>query len=225
MHDDDEDLDSLYISFTIETKIVRVIGNTLLPSKITVKADINPDDDMEQEELTLAMSKIRFWFDSIVTKTIAFAYDNDSAMGMLIDENGKNRSGNILMITPGEPSDDVLAQLFQSKVTALSGGRITFAMMEVRSDNPMGLSFVFIGDGRAILPTMENWIGKRSFFKDPWWSRDDASTLDVIPPPDADLTKKPAWAFSLDTVVNGARADAGLVVRPSFKPTIIDGGK
>lgn len=221
---DDEDDEALFISFTLETRIARILGNTVVPSRLTIRTDVNPNEDMSEAELSLAMSKIRFWFDNIVAKTVAFAFDNDAAMAMLIDEEGKNRTNNVLMITPGEPTDDLLATLFQSKVTALSGFKIEFSLMEVKSDNPMGLTFMFVGDGRKMLPSMDEWIGKRTYFKEPWWNRDDASTLDVIPPPGADTTKKPAWAFSLDTI-NNPRAAETPVIRPSFKPTIIDGGK
>ena len=220
MHDSEEE-DSLFISLTLETKIVRVIGASVVPSKLVIKADVSPVEDMSDEEMTLAMTKIRFWFDNIVQKCIVFSYDNEIAMAMLINEEGRNRTSNVLMITPGEPNDEVLATVFQAKLCALSSEKITFALMEVKSDNPLGLSFVFVGDSRETLPNMEQWIGKRSYFKEPWWCRDDASTLDVAPPPDADLSKKPAWAFSLDGVT-GVRTD---VIRPDFKPTVIDGGK
>jgi hypothetical protein len=222
-YDEDDDGDAVYISLNIETRIIRVKGNNITPSRLNIRADVNPEEDMSQEDISLALSKIRFFYDNLVAKSIAFSTDNGDAVEMLINEEGRNRTSNILMITPGEPTDDLMAMLFQAKMEALSGGRISFSLVEVKSDNAHGLTFVFVGDNENMLPDMDTWIGERSYFDRPWWNRDDASTLDVEPPEDADLTKKPAWAFSLDTV-NGPRQENGVVVRPSFKPTVIDGG-
>lgn len=221
---DDDDVDALYISCSLETKLIRIIDNNFMPARLKIRADVCPDDDMTQAEISLALSKIRFFFDNILTKAIAFSYDNESAIDMLINEEGKNNSGNVLMMTPGDPTDELLATLFQAKMEALSGGQITFSLVEVKSDNAMNLAFVFVGDSQNMLPTNEQWIGPRSYFAEPWWNRDDASTLDVIPPPDADLTTKPAWAFSLD-VLGGPIKPEPTVLRPEFRPKIIDGGK
>ncbi len=220
---DDEDVEALFITFQMEAKLIRLVGNTLVPSKISIKADVAPEEDVGEAELNLAITKIRFWYDNLVSKAIAFSHENEAALAMFIDETGKNRTGNLIMTTPGDPTDEILAALFQAKMTSLSSGTIHFGSVEVRSDNPVGLSFVFMGDGAKVLPNMEEWIGPRSYFKKPWWSRDDASTLDVIPTKDADLTKVPAWAFSLDSL-GTPKAESGLVIRPSFKPTVIDGG-
>jgi hypothetical protein len=221
---EDDDEDALYISFTMDTKMMRLNEETFVPSKISIRADVNPEEEMSESEITLALSKIRFFYENIVSKCIAFSYDNEHAIEILINEEGKNRTGNILMMTPGEPTDEMMATLFQAKMEALSDHKISFNLVEVKSDNPHGLSFVFVGDASRMLPDIESWIGKRSFFTQPWWNRDDASTLDVIPPPDADLTQKPAWAFSLNPIM-GAKTDSTVILRPSFKPTVIEGGK
>ncbi|RYF06925.1 MAG: hypothetical protein EOO77_26325 [Oxalobacteraceae bacterium] len=222
---DEEDDDALYISMSFDAKMVRLIGTSFLPVKMKIRADVNPEADMSEEDVSIALMKIRFYFDNIVSKGVAFSFDNEEAMAILINEAGRNRTGNVLMITPGEPTDEVLATLFQAKMGALSGGRIEFSLVEVKSDNQHGLAFIFVGNGARMLPTMEQWIGKRSFFTLPWWSRDDASTLDVIPPENADLSVKPPWAFSLDGIGAMTKASEVEVVRPSFRPTVIPGGK
>ncbi len=221
---DDDDTETLFISFSIDTKITRVTGNTLIPSKISIRADVNPTEDADEVDLNLALSKIKFWYESLVTKSIAFNQCNEHAMAMFIDPTGKNRTSNLLMLTPGDPTDEVLAALFQAKMTALANGAIEFGLVEVKSDNLAGLSFIFVGDGESALPDIEEWIGERSFFDKPWWCRNDASTLDIVPPEDADLTKKPAWAFSLDATAH-PKPETGIVVRPAFRPTVIAGGK
>jgi hypothetical protein len=221
---DDENEETLYISFRTRLNIIRIAGNVVLPSRLQIRADVSPDDDVTEAQLSNVMSKMKFWFDGIVSRSIAFSNDNEDALGMIIDSEGKNRTGNILMITPGDPTDDVLAALFQAKLNALGGDTIEVGLVEVKSDNPVGLSFTFVGDATKILPSMDRWMGERNYFDKPWWDRDDSSTLDVIPPEGADLTKKPGWAYSLDTVVKSER-DEAVIVKPAFKPMIIDGGK
>lgn len=221
---DDEEGESLFINYHMETRITRVIGNTIIPSKLVIRADVEPLENADDADLSLALTKIKFFFEQIVAKAIAYSVDNDYAQEMFIDDKGRNRTSNQIMTTPGEPNDEVLATIFQSKMNALAAGAMMFPLVEIKADNLLGLSFCFVGEARNVLPTNEEWIGDRSYFDRPWWERNDASTLDVIPPPDADLTKTPAWAYSLD-VLGGPKAETGVVVRPSFRPTVIDGGK
>jgi hypothetical protein len=105
---------------------------------------------------------------------------------------------------------------------------MAFGPVEVKSDNQLGLQFTFVGDSSAVLPNNLEWVGPRSFFDKPWWDRDDGSTLDVLPAEDADLTVKPVWAFSLDFLSFPKKMNAttnGKIVRPEFRPKVIDGGK
>jgi hypothetical protein len=221
---DEEDAESLFINFHLETKITRCHGNTLIPSRLILRADVDPAADVEEEDLSLSLAKVKFWFENIVSKSIAFSTDNEAALEMFVGPDGMNRTGNLLMTTPGEPNDEVLATLFQAKMTALSNGAIFYPFVEVKSDNLIGLTFCFVGDARKVLPTMPEWIGDRTYFDKPWWERNDASTLDIVPPPGADLNVKPAWAYSLDAL-GGPKQENGIVVRPAFKPTVIPGGK
>ena len=221
---DDEDAETLFINFHLEARITRVVENVIIPTRLSLRADVDPFEDAEESDLSLALSKIKFWFENVVSKAVAFSADNDTAMEMFVDETGRNRTGNLLMTTPGEPNDEVLATLFQAKMTALANGAMFFPFVEVKSDNLIGLTFCFVGDARKVLPPMKDWIGPRSYFDKPWWERNDASTLDVVMPEGADPEVKPSWAYSLDAV-GGPKQDSGLVVRPSFKPTVLSGGK
>jgi hypothetical protein len=217
------------LEFNFKISLVRLLDNTFIPSRIKVRAQTFITDDADEEKIEAAFVKIEYWLDRIVNRSIAFSQGNPSALEMLIDQGGINRTANMLMLTPDDPVDQLLAVLFQSKFTALSAGALTFGAVRVSSDNVAGLSFTYMGDNEGMLPTMEKWIGqKRSFFEVPWWERDDASTLDVRPLEDADLTKPPEWAYSLDFLL---RADdeedqkQPTILRPTFRPKIIDGGK
>ncbi len=229
--DDEDDLPLVLIDFEFEVKLVRMVENILIPSKLSVRASVLPgEDNSSDQEMDAAFTKIKFWFDNLVGRSVAFARENAAAIAMLVGDDGANRSGNMLMITPDDPSDEHLAVLFQAKMAALAAGALEFGPVTVKSDNVIGLTFTFTGDSSEVLPSMADWIGERTFFDTPWWFRNDASTLDVTPVPDADLTKPPSWAYSLDFLSglnkpNATDSAQGSVLRPNFKPTVIDGGK
>lgn len=227
---DDEDHDEhepqIFVNYRTEVKIIRLIESAFIPSWIEIRAEVHPNEDAESEDLDLAFAKIRYWYEEIVSRSISTCYINEEGLTMLVDPaTGRNRSANILMLTPDEPSDEHLAVLFQSKMNALSNGAVMFGPTEIRSDNTMGLAFTFFGEGQQVLPTLQDWMGERNWFDRPWWERDDGSMIDLMPPEDADLSVIPSWAMNLDHVGRPKAASGAVVLRPDFRPTIIDGGK
>lgn len=216
--------EALYVNFETSVKFIRIVDRLLMPCNLRIRAEIIPDDEASESELQSTLSKIRFWLDQLVQKCIAISYDNTDAFEMIVTPEGMNRTTNTIMLCPGDPSDEMLAALFQAKFTALSTGYLDFSYVEIKSDNPLGLSFTFAGDARSILPGMEDWFPGRNWFNKPWWERNDASTLDITPTEDADVREVPGWAFSLD-VKEPEPARTATVIRREFKPTVIDGGK
>jgi hypothetical protein len=230
MEDDDDDDFSpeIYTHFVFEIKIVRVIENILVPSTLKFEMEFIPMDTAEENHIERAFNKMRWWLDNVISKSIVFSHENSAAIQMFIDEEvGHTRVGNVLVVTPEEPDDQHLAAIFQAKLQALAGAAMAFGPVKVKSDNSLGLQFTFVGDSSAVLPRIADWVGERTYFDKPWWDRDDGSTLDVLPPEDADLTVKPAWAFNFDFLDKPKKTTetSGKIVRPEFRPTVIDGGK
>lgn len=224
-----DDLD-LFLSFSIDVKMIRLLNNILVPTELHLSASIERSEEASDYDMELGIAKCRYWLEHVVTKTIAFNKDNDLAVEMFIDPEARTpRVANIFMLTPGEPRDELLGMIFQAKLTALSGGAFTVEAMNVESDNLNGLCFTLGGNHAAVfLPTtMEAWLGAESYFDVPWWMRDDRSTLDVYLTEDADVTTPPAWASSLNFLDKRTKKveDNMTVIRPEFKPTIIKGGK
>lgn len=222
---DDMEEKALYINYSFDVNLVRIMGNTFIPTKMKIKADMDTSDTASEEDISRAFVKISYWFDHVVSKSIAFSADNEHALDMMIDDTGVNRSGNLLMLTPSEPSDDQFAILFQSKLNALANGAMYFSVVEVVSDTTEGLSFVFTGDPSEFLPDINDWVAADYYFDKCWWDRDDASTIDVLPPPDTDLSQRPSWAYTFEFLEKEESSQKTAVIRPSFKPTVIDGGK
>jgi len=218
----DDDDKTLLINYTFKINLVRLIGRSILPASLKVTVEVENNDESTDEELTEVLEKISYWFDNIVSRCVVFAGHNEDAISMFFGEDGVNKSNNIIMLTPDDPSDDQLAVLFQAKLNALSNGHMEFGVIEIDSENHIGLSFTFLGNSDDHLPKIDEWIGLEYYFDEPWWNRDDASTIDIPPQPGTDLTKSPPWAYSLD-FLRGKQEP--VVLKPDFKPKVIDGGK
>jgi hypothetical protein len=225
--DDDDDIPSLFSFFEFKLKIIRVLDGMLIPSTIKFKAEFIAEDG----DLDFTFRKIDFWLNNVVDHCIAFAHDDTTSIAMFIDDAaGKRRAGNVLMLTPNEPNDQHLAAIIQAKLQALSGTTVGWGPIEIKSDNDMGFRFTFLGNTDNYLPNMQQWVGERSYFDKPWWNRDDATTMDVLPPDDADLSVKPDWAMTLDFLKEPEQQSPSSmsnakIVRAEFRPKIIDGGK
>lgn len=220
----------VFTTMNFEVKLTRVIDNILIPSHLKFSVDFEPLDDTTEDDIEKTFAKIRYWLDNVVARCLVFSQDNDDALAMFIDEHGHSRTGNVVMLTPDEPDDQHLCALFQAKLTALSNHGIEFGPIEVLSDNTMGLAFTFVGDPNDILPGIKEWVGERSYFTDPWWNRNDGSTMDAVPAEGADLSVKPRWAFTFEFLdrprhETAPATEKTVVMRPEFRPLVIDGGK
>lgn len=235
--DEDEDFlnRDLVATLTVKFKAVRVVAQRLAPISWTVRAEIIYDEDITDEEaanydfnVKVAISKIKFWCDSAVDSCVMLCRENEWAQRAFLAEDGTQSVDNNIMLLPDEPDDEMLAQIIQSKFNALAGNYLVFGEIGITSDDITGLSYSYTGLGEFDLPQMEQWVGERSFFDKPWWSRDDISIMDIIPSEDADLTQAPAFAQKLDFIAHAMRPpkEAGArVIRPEFRPQIIQGGK
>lgn len=228
--DDDEDLaGEIIVRYSLDVKTLRVIENEISNCHWKLKAEIIHDPDIEPDEIEIkiALMKVRYFFEEIVANSVIWCNSNEWAAKAFLDDNGKPTIGNLPMLTPFEPTDDHLAIIFQSKMNAFAAPGMQFNFVEL---NPIDndISFLFVGDAEEALPTIEEWVGDRSYFDKPWWARNDGSTIDVIPNEDANLEEKPGFAYSLDFLGEHLRpkeiTDAK-IIKPAFKPQVIKGGK
>lgn len=212
------------IKFTSTFKGIRVIDDELHPSTWKLTTDIVTNPKVTDPEFNLAINKVKFFLEQIVDNGIFFSSSNKWAINSFV-----NKASNIPILCPYDPGDDHLALLLTSKINALANGAFTAGFLEVTSDTAGGLTFMFVGEDKPQLPSMQQWIGKRAYFDEPWWNRDDGSTLDTTPKRGADLTNKPDFAFDLDFLkdhMGEVKKEEEKVVRPSkFKPKVITGKK
>lgn len=211
--------ETVYVSYNFKTSINRLVENILVPSMLAVKCEV---EILDLERVDVALRKIEYWLDYYVRNAIAISASNTNGFDMILDENKTPRLQNSLMITPGEPTDEHLAMIFQSKLQALGCDNLMFGAITVSSDDSAGLVFTYVGDSESELPTMENWISAPTWFDKPWWRRDDASMIDTQAPDGSDLTETPPWAHSLDFLEKIGNNPEAIIIKADFEPKIID---
>jgi hypothetical protein len=225
----DEDSVNVTIDFCHRVNLIRYLGNTMAPIRLNMRAEVFPSETAEEIDFDVTFSKIKFWLETVISRSIVFCRTNTTAMEMLLSETGKPKVVNHLMVTPFEPTDEHIAVLLQSKMGAFAKGAIEFGCIRVESEDG-GLVFTYVGDWQDDLPKMDDWFAvKPYYFPVPWWERDDASTMDMIAV-DADINQLPAWAYRLDFIDAAIRPAAPVkpvdevVIRGAFRPKVIVGG-
>lgn len=225
--DDDDFFSDSFTWMTFKFKTVRIVDNIITAHVNTLKAEVMINESTTEQELNVALEKIHFWFDNIVSTAIMFCRDNEFAIDMMFDDDGKQRTGNFPMVLPDDPTDDHIAMVFQSKMNALGGNSVMFGLIEVTSDSRENLTCAFAGHGEMYLPTMLEWVGARTYHDKPWWSRNDGSTLDMIPTDTADLSNPPHIGYDMSFIEKQflkEGTEAAIIIRPEFKPRVISGG-
>ncbi|MNK54712.1 hypothetical protein D3C87_737040 [compost metagenome] len=221
------------VKLGLDFKAIRIVDNRMIPTHWNIQAEVLYEDDGVEEdpdgdlEIKIAIAKIKYWLEHTLGGSLIIDIGNEWAFESFFDEDGKCTTGNNIVMAPTTPTDDLIAELLHSKMNAFGGKHIQFGVMELTSDDKSNLSYMFTGDGENNLPEMTDWIGERTYFDKPWWARDDASTIDLIPGDEANLDEKPSFAYSLDFIRQSFKKQLGeeaVVIRPNFKPTVINGG-
>lgn len=232
--DDLSDEETLFVTFKASVNAIRVLDRQVQPLKMNLKVDIvegdqaTPGDQLALVKSQLSMAKIRYWLTEVLEGSILMNRDNDWALNSFMGVEDDDGSTNQIVILPGEPTEDLLIQILQSKLQAFGGEILQIGSIELDSNDGSGLSFTYIGEGEYDLPTNEEWVGERAYFDKPWWSRDDSSTMDAIADEDDDLEAVPNIGYSLEFLINdfkNAQTPSARVIRPDFKPKVIQGGK
>jgi len=224
--DDDDVAGELIVKYSLDVKTLRIMDNEISPCNFKLKCEIinASDANIPGIDIKFTLMKIRFFFEEIISNGIIWSVDNEWANDVFFNDDGVCTLGNIPVITPYDPTDDHLAILFQSKMNAFAATGMEFNFVELEpTDNDV--SFLFVGDAEEVLPTVEEWLGERRYFDKSWWSRDDYSSLDIIPDDDADLNDKPDYSLDfLKEHLMPKEIKNAKIIKPEFKPQIIKGG-
>lgn len=211
----------LFMAYKFKLRMTRILGDHIVSSSIAAKIEYALNPEASADQMVLAWNKIDLWIESL-NQCIAISAGNPLAVGTMISgETQTGRFANMLMILPGEPSEELLAYVIQAKFNALAEDVMAFGPVEMDAEEAQGVVFTISGDADTMLPNMEEWMGTRNWFTKPWWNRDDGSILDSEPTAEDDLKEIPDWAYNWDFLQTKPQP-RGIVVSGRFKPRVID---
>jgi hypothetical protein len=164
---------------------VRIVGDMVTPTTWKLSAKVaaiietnDPSVSIEQvqERSSRAFQKIYFWFESYLPCVIVSSIDNEAGTALAA------YSSNTMMHCPGEPTDDILVQLFHAKLSAIAGDDLNIDEVELEASD-MSCSYVFSGP-YFIPKTVKEFVDMPSLHRKPWWHRADGFAFEFLKPKD-----------------------------------------
>lgn len=205
-------------------RILRLLDNELTSSDchLEIEMQLNPDSDLDVAKTKIKAMK--FWLQCFVHDCVAYNVHTNLNTSLL------EEISNNIMMCPDDPHDYLLLTLLHSKLIAIGGDDILIKSTTLFADTGDGFSHTLAGLNDDFLPSIDEWIGKRRFFEQPWWNREDSSTIDLMPQDDEDLTILPKLGENLYEMVADLPKNTAVdnsqtaeIIKPMFKPQIIDG--
>ena len=214
--------------FRIETKldmgfrIMRLMDNHLIASNCNFTVNLDIIGDPSTTRAKDRISAMKLWVQSFVDGCLAYDVHTEFDTSLLED------IGNHIMMCPGDPHDYLLLTMMHAKMRAIAGADVVVNSSALIADTGEGFSNVVHGESNDVLPKMEEWVGPRSFWDTPWWNRADSSMLDIPAEPDEDLNNKPDIGCDLLELLSIDLPDdiekpSAEIIKPQFKPRVIDG--
>jgi len=201
-------------------RLIRLIGPGLLSSTcdVAIHLEMNPiANDQDQET---ALKAMKLWLEDLIDNTIVY-YPGTKHDTTLFEEIANN-----VMLTPDEPNDYHLCILIHSKLNAIGRGQVKVTKTEFSTDTGEGFKCIMTGDVGSWLPSQDEWMGSKSIFDQPWWSRSDGSTLD-IPYEQGDNIDQIRKSISIDlhSMVGDKREDEpekqAEIIKPPFNLKLV----
>ncbi len=143
----------------------------------TLSADGSEVDDIFQAQVdqNVSFSKILYFLENVVNESFVFKNDIMAEMHKYIATSFDNN----LMILP-TLEEHILVLALHSKMNAIAT-QSNIERIQLR-DLDLQLNYDYFSDEFddvvPALPSTSEWLGELSFWEEPWWDRNDASTFD-----------------------------------------------
>ena len=217
-------IDNIETNMRHRFRLMRLLGNTIIASDCEIECQLMLNIEADIDEAHLRLAGIKMWLEDFVDGSIAYCPDTvmDATWIDYLDNN-------TIMVPGNEPLDHILTMLFHKKISAISDHTITVKRTQLITDTSHGFSSTVSGSSKDWLPSMTEWIGPRHFHKTPWWYRQDASSIDLQPGPNDDLSIIPDLGMNIIDMLRPDDDDdtppvekkAADVVRPKFVPRLV----
>lgn len=221
-------IDNLETTLRHRVRLFRLLDNMLLGSDCEIESQITISKSVDPAEVQLHLAAIKLWLSDFVDGTIAYNPNTeDNTDWTELVDNG-------VILTPGNPLDHVMVALIHSKLRAIGGDIVNISKTQFFCDTSHGFSNTMCGDANDWLPTMTEWVGARSFHDKPWWHRSDASTVDLTPTADDDITVLPDFGGKIVDMMRDDYEPStstpstspttlphAEIIKPKFKPRVV----
>lgn len=209
-------------------KIIRLIDNRLEASFCDLDLDISINNKDDKNNTATRLKAIKMWIESFVDGCICYDAQTDIDTAMLAE------ISNHIMMCHSEPHDHVILPLLHTKMSTIGGDDILILRSTLSSDTGEGFSCRVSGPIGECLPTMQEWIGDKTYHSSPWWFREDSSMIDLQPDEDDDLTNVPILGENMILLINqesnlinrttppSEDDKPAEIIKPIFKPRIIE---
>lgn len=206
-------------TLTVNHAVIRLLKNSLIITDCELDFVLEVQGNRDKRRQADAIERMRFWlenvFEGCIVIPVTEGFDLDWLSGI----------ENPVMFAPGEPNDFTLQALLHAKLTAIGNGDVSVASSHMRTNHSRGFGIAFDGDPDDLLPQQKQWMGERAYFDRPWWHRPDASMMDIMAGPEADIDDKPDIIVDwLELMGQETRAEDGgsaEIIRPSFRPRLV----
>lgn len=211
----------IFSTFEQQFNAIQVLDKELVPARFVVQMDLLVNVDFSSNDLKFTLHKLDFWFDKLVNNSIILSIQNEWAIDTFLDI---DKTFNLPFLTPYDPMEDLLAVILQNKCSALAKNVFDIKHLTIKElSSPM--SYTYSTEYPINLPQGKEWFQGPSFYKDPWWHRDDSSTFDFVAKTEEEAKQPSDLFFSLDflkqTIYNDGLGGEAEIIRPNFKPKIV----
>lgn len=204
------------LSYECEFDSVIVLEDWLSPNKYKVKIyfDVETDNGDHQN---IAFERIKIMLEDVFHNSMIISLDNP-----LLQTLAKKTKQRIITL-PNEPLDVIVAAILYNKLNAISEGKLSIHKVKISSTQA---DYIWVHFDDVFAENLKDI--NCEYYKitevEPWWMRRDPSTSDWFEIGKKEIKfhcQKASWDKTLQWSTESNENSK----KPSWNPTIIDGGK
>lgn len=174
-----------YMTLTVDFDGIRVLGDTLQPTKWHLEVDVVAVDsgDGTHEDLVRngqqMFMKLSFWLENILNCIVVTDGSNEFGIDVATG------SDNPMMYLHCEPTDDIMLQAIHHKLRLISEDKLYIGTTRLSStDTSVSYTFNTEIDNEEMydLPKNSDYLPFKIAHSFPWWRRQDGYTFEFIIP-------------------------------------------
>lgn len=167
----------------------------------TLETDGTPYEDARAAQIdqNVSFSKLIYFLESVVDQSFVYIKDDAHVINRFLATNFNNN----LIVVP-DISENFFTLALHRKMNNIVAEHTIVERITLKDlDNKLTYEYFCNDKTEEIeLPTNEEWMGELSYFEEPWWDRDDASTFDNYAEDQAEYDAWVKHKEDNDTVIN-----------------------